>query len=622
MTESTPKLIGIAGPRRALTHLLDEPEVPVGRADSNRLVIDDKSVSRRHCVFKQEGELYRVVDLGSHNGTFVNDIPVHDKLLEDGDTIKIGTSIFLVMLHEPESQHDSNRVELVDGSPLTNAATMLRLEDALSIMARDLGTLQRISQAVSSTLDVNALQAGLLESVLDAIPAERGAIMLVEDERDEPESVFALDRANGRGRPVRVSRTVARKVLAEGVSLLLEDVVGHEAYGSAESLITFPIRSLLCVPIKLDRVLGIIYLDTTDPKVRFDKGQLQLLTAVSGIAAVALANARRVQWLQGEYDRLIDAEHTIVGESPALRHVFKVIARVARADSPVLVLGESGTGKELAAHAIHRASSRASGPFVAVNCASVPEQLAESELFGHEKGAFTGANTQKKGKFEVANGGTIFLDEVGEMPLALQVKLLRVLETNEIDRLGGTRTVKSDFRLIAATNRDLEEACREGRFRRDLFYRLNVVTVTMPALRERRDDIPLLTTYFVAKYSKRCNRYVAGVTAEARECLKNYDWPGNVRELENVIERAVVLGTTDSILPEDLPETVLESAASGALHQVKYYEAVRELKRQFLLDVIKQAGGSYTEAAKQLGLHPPNLHRLAKNLGLKSEPGK
>jgi len=622
MSESLPKLIGIAGPLRAQTHLLDKPEVSVGRSLSNGLVIDDKSVSRQHCLFRREAGRYKVVDLGSHNGIFVNDIPVHNKILEDGDTIKIGTSIFLFMVHEPESQRDSNRVELVDGSPITKAATLLRLEDALSIMARDLGTLLRISQTVSSTRDVEALQARLLESILDAIPAERGAIMLVEDQRDEPESVFAVDRANGPGRPVRVSRTVTRKVLSEAVSLLLEDVVGHEAYASAESLLTIPIRSLLCVPIKLDRMLGIIYLDTTDAKVRFDKGHLQLLTAVSGIAAAALANARHVQWLQGEYDRLLDTEHGIVGESPALHRVFEVIARVARADSPVLVLGESGTGKELAAHAIHRASSRAAGPFVAVNCASVPEQLAESEFFGHEKGAFTGANTQKKGKFEVANSGTIFLDEVGEMPLALQVKLLRVLETNEIDRLGGTRTVKSDFRLIAATNRDLEEACSEGRFRRDLFYRLNVVTVTMPALRDRREDIPLLATYFTAKYSQRCKRYVAGVTAEAQAFLKNYDWPGNVRELENVIERAVVLGTSDSILPEDLPEAVLESAAPVASHPMKYHEAVRELKRQFLLDVLAQVGGSYTEAAKHLGLHPPNLHRLAKNLGLKTDPDK
>ena len=212
----------------------------------------------------------------------------------------------------------------MDGSAITKAATLLRLEDALTIMARDLGTLLRISQAVSSTRDVEALERRLLGLVLDAIPAERGAIMLVEDEHEEPESVFAVDRANGPGRPVRVSRTVARKVLAEGVSLLLEDVVGHEAYGSAESLITTPVRSLLCVPIRLDRVLGIIYLDTTDPKVRFDNGHLQLLTAVSGIAAAALANARHVQWLQGEYDRLLDTEHNIIGESPAMRRVFEV----------------------------------------------------------------------------------------------------------------------------------------------------------------------------------------------------------------------------------------------------------------------------------------------------------
>jgi Nif-specific regulatory protein len=262
------------------------------------------------------------------------------------------------------------------------------------------------------------------------------------------------------------------------------------------------------------------------------------------------------------------------------------------------------------------------GPFVAVNCAALPEQLAESELFGHERGAFTGAIIKKKGRLELAGGGTLFLDEVGELTLTLQGKLLRALETHAFDRVGGTREVTSDFRVVAATNRNLEQACHEGRFRLDLFYRLNVVTLTMPALRERREDIPLLSNYFVAKYSHQCKRYVAGVSAEARVCLKNYGWPGNVRELANAIERAIVLGSTDSILPEDLPEAVLDSVVPSEPRTLKYYEAVRELKRRFLLDAIEQAGGSYTEAAKALGILPNNLHRLAKNLGLKSESGK
>jgi transcriptional regulator with GAF, ATPase, and Fis domain len=619
MRETTPRLIGIAGPLKAHIRLLADPEVPAGRDPSNGLVIDDKSVSRRHCVFRMEGDGFRVVDLDSHNGTFVNDVPVNDKLLEDGDKIKIGTSLFLFMLREPEAGAAPNGVELADGNPVTNAATTLRLEDALSLMARDLGTLLKISQTVSSTRDVETLQRRLLESILDAMPAERGAIMLVEGELDAPESVFAIDRASGPGRPVRVSRTVARQVLGEGVSVLLDDVVGHEAYASAESLITVPVRSLLCVPLKFERVLGLIYLDTTDPGVRFDKDHLQLLTAVSGIASVAIVNARQFQRLEGEYKKLLADERSIVGESPAIRSVCEVIARAARSDSPVLVLGESGTGKELAAHAIHHASPRASGPFVAVNCASVTETLAESELFGHEKGAFTGAVAQKKGKFEAASGGTLFLDEVGELSLGLQSKLLRVLENYEFERVGGTRTIKGDFRLVAATNRDLKQACNEGLFRRDLFYRLNVVTLTMPALRERREDIPLLTNHFVAKYIQKCKRYVAGVSPETRACLKGYGWPGNVRELANAIERAIVLGTTDLILPEDLPEAVLESAAPDASQPSKYIEAVREMKRQFLLDAIRQAGGSYSEAAKTLGILPNNLHRLAKNLGLKSD---
>jgi Nif-specific regulatory protein len=622
MSDLTPKLIGIAGPLRAMTLPLDEQEVPAGRAPSNRLVIEDKSVSRCHCVFRREGDAFRVIDLESHNGIFVNDLPVNDKLLEDGDKIKIGTSLFLFMLHEPGERRAQNRVELADESPVTNAATVLRLEDALSVMARDLGALLKISRMVASTRNVEDLQRQLLESVLEAVPAERGAVILVEDDLEELESVFAIDRVNGPAQPVRVSRTVARRVLNEGVSLLLEDVVGDEVYGSAESLIAVRVRSLLCIPLRLERVLGLIYLDTTNPNVRFNKEHLQLLTAVSSVVAVALANARHVQWLQGEYNRLVGEDHSIIGESPAMRRVFDVIARVARADSPVLVLGESGTGKELAAHAIHRASPRASGPFVAVNCAALPEQLAESELFGHERGAFTGAIIKKKGKLELAGGGTLFLDEVGELTLTLQGKLLRALETHAFDRVGGTREVTSDFRVVAATNRNLEQACHEGRFRLDLFYRLNVVTLTMPALRERREDIPLLSNYFVAKYSHQCKRYVAGVSAEARVCLKNYGWPGNVRELANAIERAIVLGSTDSILPEDLPEAVLDSVVPSEPRTLKYYEAVRELKRRFLLDAIEQAGGSYTEAAKALGILPNNLHRLAKNLGLKSESGK
>jgi Nif-specific regulatory protein len=340
---------------------------------------------------------------------------------------------------------------------------------------------------------------------------------------------------------------------------------------------------------------------------------------------VAFENALHVAWLEGENQRLqneIVLSHNIVGESQRIRSVLNFIAKVAPTDSTVLIRGESGTGKELAARAIHLNSPRAAKPFVAINCAALTETLLESELFGHEKGAFTGATSQKRGKFEVADGGTIFLDEMGEMSMVLQAKLLRVLQEQEFERVGGTRPIKVDVRLIAATNRDLEAMIKQGTFRQDLYYRLNVVSLVMPPLRERREDIPLLANYFATKYSQKCKRQIRGISPEARACLKIYDWPGNVRELENAVERAVVLGSSDLIRPEDLPEVVLESEPEGAVSINaaigSYHETIIETKKQLILNAVEQADGNITEAAKLLGVQGNYLHRLISNLNLRS----
>src|SRR5437667_1609387 len=307
----------------------------------------------------------------------------------------------------------------------------------------------------------------------------------------------------------------------------------------------------------------------------------------------------------------------MIGESPPKQQVYKFISKAAPTDATVLISGESGTGKELAARAIHQNSKRADKPFMAVNCAALAESLLESELFGHEKGAFTGALVQKKGRLEVADGGTVFLDEIGELSPSLQVKLLRVLQEHEFERVGGTRTIKVDIRVVAATNKDLEQAIAQGTFRQDLYYRLNVVQLELPRLRQRPEDIPLLASYFATKYADKCNRRVTGISPEAKARLIGYDWPGNVRELENAIERAVVLGTTESILLEDLPEAVLEREISATTPATKYHEAVAQTKKQIILNAMDQAKGSYTEAAKLLGVHPNYLHRLIRNLNLK-----
>jgi DNA-binding NtrC family response regulator len=306
------------------------------------------------------------------------------------------------------------------------------------------------------------------------------------------------------------------------------------------------------------------------------------------------------------------AAHDMVGESQAMRAVYDRIRRIAPSSCTVLVDGETGTGKELAARAIHQNSPRARGPFVAVNCAALTEPLLESELFGHEKGAFTGAVALKRGRLETADGGTLFLDEIGELAPALQARLLRALQHREFERVGGIRTVKVDVRVIAATNRDLADAVASGRFRQDLWYRLNVVSVTMPPLRARREDIPFLAEHFGVRYAR--GRPVA-ISPEAMQALRAYDWPGNVRELENAVQAAVVLGCSDTIVADDLPDAVLEgSALRRGGPAAAYHQQVLEAKRRLIADALEQSGGNYTAAAKCLGINPTYLHRLATNL--------
>jgi Nif-specific regulatory protein len=363
-------------------------------------------------------------------------------------------------------------------------------------------------------------------------------------------------------------------------------------------------------------------LDSTNAESRFQEDHLEMMAAIAAISAVALDNARRVQWLEQENQRLtteVRQEQNLVGESTRMKEIFQFLARVAPAESTVLIEGESGTGKELAARALHRNSRRGSKPFVAINCAAIPESLLESDLFGHERGAFTGASILKKGRLEVADGGVVFLDEIGELAPALQVKLLRVLQEREFERVGGTHPIKVDIRLVAATNRDLDDAVHKGEFRQDLYYRLAVVRLTMPPLRERREDIPMLTRHFVQKYAKRSKVKPKPVSREAMAALVSYEWPGNVRELENAIERALVMGSSDALLLEDLPESLLEQESPAEMHEGKYHASVKDLKKQLIFDAVEQTGGNYVEAAGILGVHPNYLHRLIRNLNLKED---
>ena len=641
-SKMNPRLIAISGSLKGTIFDLDENEISVGRDAGNSIRLNEPSVSRRHCVIKQAAPAdndktkFTIIDLDSFNGTFVNSLPIKEQALTHGDQIALGDVVLLFLIEEAEV--DAKHLSTTDeGNLITRSTIRLRREDALYLrpekllaqlppsdrVARDLNALLRISRAIGSIRNVDELHRELFKLIFELIPAERAAILLADSFGNTFISAKGWSKRSGADDSFKGSNTIINQVLKDGVALLSNDLLSADSIGETPSLVTGRVCSVLCVPLTVfERGLGVIYLDSSNPAARFDEGHLQLLTGIGGIGASALENARHFEWFANENQRLqeeIRIQHQMIGQSPAMQAVYKFIGKTAPTDSTVLIRGESGTGKELAAHAIHLNSARSQKPFLAINGATLSESLLETELFGHEKGAFTGAIAQKRGKLEQADGGTLFLDEVGELTPLIQAKLLRVLQQREFERVGGARPIKVDVRIVTATNKNLEEAVARGEFRQDLYYRLNVLSVMMPPLRERKDDIQLLASYFASVFSKKCKRRINGISSEARTFLRAYDWPGNVRELENAIEHAVVLGSTEMILPDDLPELLFEAEEEREIHSDKYHHLVKEAKSLIVIRAIEEAGGNYTEAAKRLGLHPTNLHRIIRKLNLKSK---
>jgi Nif-specific regulatory protein len=625
-----PRLHAIAGPLSGALLPLPDGYVSVGRDSSNDLALADSGVGAKHCLFSCREGRVAIRDFDRGNPTFVNGMPATDEPLHNGDQIQIGASVFVLGF---ETGEGAQPVGITDGAALDRPTIVLEREELFTgsafhktapaaRLSRDLAALMRISAAINAVRGLAGLERPLLELVSEVVPASRGAIVRSEEGATDIAAVVGWGRGQGTTAPIEVNRALLERVLRDVVGILTREA----ANGAGPSAGPRP-RPVLAAPlVAFDKVIGAIVLEGDEAGERLDEGHLHLVMAVAGMAATSLEHARQMESLEGANRRLqteINLDHNMVGDSGPMRQVYKRIARVAPTHSTALITGESGTGKELVARAIHRNSPRADRPFVAINCAAITETLLESELFGHERGAFTGAVVQKKGKLEMAEGGTVFLDEIGELSLALQAKLLRVLQDREFERVGGTKRVRVDFRLIAATNRDLEAAIESGAFRRDLYYRLNVVILTMPPLRERREDIPLLASCFARRHADKAKRYVEGFAPDALACLTAYDWPGNVRELENAIEHAVVLGAERLIVPDDLPDAIVEAGASAPSivdsSTLRFHEAVKQHKRALILKAVEQGGGNYNAAARLLGLHPNYLHRLIKNLQMKGE---
>jgi len=368
----------------------------------------------------------------------------------------------------------------------------------------------------------------------------------------------------------------------------------------------------MSIPIStVEDTFGLIYLDTKTASSAFNEDTLRLITAVANQVAIAIENIRfhdKMANKAATMHKELKEVYNMVGISKEIREVFHTISKVAPIDSTVLITGESGTGKELVARAIHYNSKRSDKPFICVNCTTLPETLIESELFGHEKGAFTGAHAAKPGQFELGNGGTVFLDEIGEMPLASQSKLLRVLEENKIRRVGGTKDIPVNVRVIAATNREMEEALKKGLIREDLFYRLKVISITLPQLKQRKDDIPLLAQYYLDKFKAKATHFIKGFTPEALTLMGKFSWPGNVRELKNCIERAVVMGKRDVIGAKDL-DLIPQDTAAGEGGPIP---TLAEVEKNHIHKVLNICQGNKTRTAEILGIRRSTLYEKLK----------
>ena len=611
-----PRLLAISGLLTGTTQPLIDGQLNIGRDKSNELRLVDTVVSRKHCRIEHVGEQFEITDLDSHNGTFVNGIPIRQKAIQHGDTIRIGKSELVFLTHEGQFSAAS-KAQLSDRRfpselstiHVANTAEFPGLGVGVGRMARDLAALFKISTAINSIRDLQLLQQRLLQLILEVIPADDAAVVLLTDPDEDAYSICTCSRDGGANPPVEIRRELVNRAIWERATVLTNT--------ASESQTT---KNVLCMPlVAVERTIGVVYLTSPPGASTIREDHIHFLDLVSRIAAVTIENVLALDALRSENRHLKDElspNKTLVGESGQIRRVEEFIVRVAQSDSTVLIRGESGTGKEVVARALHQNSPRRDRPFIAINCAAIPETLLESELFGHEKGAFTGAVSLRKGRLEASGDGTLFLDEIGELAPPMQAKLLRVLQQREFERVGGVHPVPFKARVLAATNKNLEQAIKSGDFRQDLYYRLNVVSITVPPLREHRDDVPLLALYFAAKYAEKSKRPFKGISHEARALLIGYSWPGNVRELENAIEHAIVLGMTDEILPEDLPESLLEEQSAG-LPGARYHETLNETKKELIRSSMREANGNVPTAARLLGIHPKYLHRLIRSLNLK-----
>jgi len=578
----------------------------IGRAGANDVSIDSESLEAHHAQIVFDGRDFGIAAVDPDAVIYVNEKKKKKSKVFHHDKLTLGNVELTFSLYDESAARDvPARVEPADGAEIQG---MIKLSD----FNRRLLEIRSIPDQIEA----------LLDAVIEVVHANKGFVILLRDGDPEIAAARNVDRQTIPDAVTQLSDSILRRCIDTRQPLIVSDAVHDTMFNSSESVLNLQLSSVMVAPlIAQGQLLGLIYVGNDNVVNLFEQSSLQTLTVFAGQASLILQNAILLNQLTTDRDRMageLEAQRfgDIIGSCPSLQQVFRRVEKVAATDVNVLITGETGTGKELFARELHRRSNRSEGPFIVVNCGAIPENLMESELFGHVRGAFTGAVSTRQGSFQAADGGTLFLDEIGEMPPALQVKLLRALQERVVVKIGDTKPEAVDIRVLAATNRDLEAAIKEGAFREDLYYRLNVVNLHLPPLRERGEDIVILAKLLFHKYAAEFGAPVKGFTPKAIEAMRSYEWPGNVRQLENRIKKAIVLADKTLIGAEDLDLGDDQQRAVVPLSQAR-----EDFTRRYILEVLERNGGNRTRTARELGVDPRTIFRYLEREPEAPEPG-
>jgi transcriptional regulator with GAF, ATPase, and Fis domain len=579
---------------------LHKPLSTIGRALGNDIHLPDASVASHHAQIVFNGRDFQLEEVDREAEILINGKKKRRARLANGDRITLGKALLgFSMFTELGSAPQKEEHETTGDS-------------------HDIARLRRLhsfSERLMMSRSVDELLETLLDDIIELTGAARGVVLLVDPSEGKDGTPRVRVSRNVQREAIQdasgvISDSIVRQVIETKRPVIVSDALTDTTFGKSESVISLQLSSVMCAPlVSQGDVIGALYVGNDEVKHLFDRGQLDLLTIFAAQSSLILQNAMLLSALRADKEKLsADLSDKrfgeIIGACASMMEVFRKLTKVAATDISVLITGETGTGKELIARELHRRSNRVNGPFVTVNCGAIPENLIESEMFGHVKGAFTGAIASRAGKFQQADGGTLFLDEIGELPLGMQVKLLRALQERIVFRVGDNRPEKCDIRVVAATNRNLDEMIKSGEFREDLYYRLNVVNLWLPPLRERGDDVFIIAKALLSKFADELKSAVRGFSPQALASIKKYPWPGNIRQLENRIKKGLVLCDQTLLGPTDL-----DLGAEEQLVIVPLEKAKEDFQRQYVLEVLERNNGNRTQTARDLGVDPRTIFR-------------